>query len=291
MSQTYFTNFNQIQYSNNIVIDITERVVSDQNTIKNPYIFYPYDITNSDRADMIAFKAFNDPYASWVLYITNEILDPYYEWYLSNYQLNDFVKQKYGSIQNAMEKVAYYINNWQNGNNITPSTYDALTALQKTYYEPQYNNTKIIGYSRKKIDWKSSTNFILNIGITGPQSFIQDEIVTIKYQSNTSGKAQVLQSNSTNILVHHIFDDAFPHDTITIGPSSYIYGNESYTNCAITSCSFQANNIPADVQSYWAPVYYYDLENEKNEGNRTIRIMQQKYIPEFIKNTKKLLGQ
>ena len=192
-----------------------------------------------------------------------------------------------------MEKVTYYINDWQNGNDINISTFNALSALEKTYFEPKYNNTGIMGYTRKKIDWKSSTNFILNIGVTGAnaQSFIIDEIVTIKYQANTSGKAQVIQSNNTNILVHHIFNDAFPHDSITIQPSSYIYGNESQTNCQIVSCTFQSNNIPADVQVYWAPVYYYDLEREKNEGNRTIRVMQQPFLSSFSSNVKSLLGQ
>ena len=291
MADTYFSKFKQIQYANNIAVDLTERVVISDGVAKNPYMYYPMDITNGTRADSISYASYDDPYRSWIIYLTNKIIDPYYEWYLTQEQFNSFIKNKYGSLQQALEKVSHYINNWCSGNDISISDYNALTSLQKTYYEPNYGHTKIISYSRKKSDFKSSTNFMLNIGITGTQTFIHDEIVDIKYQSNTHGKAQVVQANNTNVVVQHIFDDAFPHDSITISGTSYIKGQESNSNCQITSCTFIANNIPVDVQAYWTPVYYYDLENEKNEGNRTIRVMQQPFLSSFSSNVKSLLGQ
>jgi hypothetical protein len=81
-SETYFKNFNTIQYGNNSVVDITERVVVLNNVQKNPYVYYPLDITDGARPDQISNQNYNDPFASWVLYLSNDIVDPYYECYL-----------------------------------------------------------------------------------------------------------------------------------------------------------------------------------------------------------------
>jgi hypothetical protein len=93
------------------------------------------------------------------------------------------------------------------------------------------------------------------------------------------------------MLVQHISDDAFPHDNIIIGPIAYVYGSESSTNFSINSVSFVSNNIPSDVQVYYSPIYYYDLEVEKNEGNKTIRLLQPDYVPDFLRNFKTLLSE
>jgi hypothetical protein len=53
--------------------------------------------------------------------------------------------------------------------------------------------------------------------------------------------------------------------------------------------SYLANTIPANELYYWTPVYNYDYENEKNEGNRTIRMMQPQYVPAYVNNVKSLL--
>ena len=97
-TETYFKNFNTIQYGNNSVVDITERVVVLNNVGKNPYVYYPLDITDGARSDQIADASYNDPYSSWVLYLSNDIVDPYYEWYLTQDQFNNFIITKYGSI-------------------------------------------------------------------------------------------------------------------------------------------------------------------------------------------------
>jgi len=294
--QTYFANFNQIQYSNNTIVDITERVVDLKNMLNNPYIYYPVDISQGVRPDMLAYTNYSDPYTSWLIYLSNNIIDPYYDWYLTNREFNNYIKDKYGSVQSAMLKVSYYINNYVDQPTIQIADFNALTPLQKTYYEPNYYGSNfIVDYSRRKEDWKASTNFILSIGYTGNSAFIPDEVVNISYISGSSGRAQVVQSNSSVCIVQHIYGDAYPapnnpNTAIVIGGSSYMYGTESGSNVTITSCSFVANNIPADVQAYYTPITYYNTEVEKNEGNKIVNMLQPTYVPGFIKNFKDLIG-
>jgi hypothetical protein len=291
MADTYFSAFNVINYANTYAVDLNERTVVLKNAIKNPYLFYPFDITNDVRPDQIAFQAYGDPYTSWAIYMTNDIVDPYYEWYLNDYEFTQFIKDKYGTLEKASTKVAYYGNNWYSDEPITTSAYNALTGVQRGYWDPVYGvGSQIIEYTRKKDDLKYSTNFIMAIGYTGNASFTKDEVINISIDNTSSGRAQFITANSTHCLVQHIYGDAFPHDDIVITANSYMTGTESNANVSYTSCTFVANNIPEELASYYSPVYYIDVETDKNEGNRTIRLLQPNYYPDFYKNFQDLMG-
>jgi hypothetical protein len=291
MADTYFSNFNRITYANNVSVDLNERTVVLKNAIRNPYLFYPIDIANDTRPDQIAFQAYGDPYASWAIYLSNDIIDPYYEWYLNDYEFSQFIKNKYGTQEKAMTKVAFYSNNWYNDDAIDPSGFNALSGLQKSYWEPVYGvGTQIIEYVRKKDDTKFSTNYILAIGYTGNAAFTKDEVININIDNTSSGRAQFVTSNATHCIVQHIYGDAFPHDDVVITANSYMTGTESNANVSYTSCSFIANNIPEELEAYYSPIYLYDVEVEKNEGNKVIRVLQPQYYPDFYKNFKDLMG-
>lgn len=293
MSETYFKNFNIITYANNQAIDITERVVVLNNLEKNPFAYYPANITNGIRPDQFTNATYNDPYASWVLYLSNDIVDPYYEWYLNDHQFNEFIGSKYGSVEKAQRKVAYYINNWVDQEPLSVETYLSLAPNQQRYWEAIFDSYgRISSYSRRKEDWKSSTNFIVNLSISGTSNFVVDEVLSIKYTNTSAGKAQVAYCNSSMVVMKHCSGDFFPYgDEVTITDTSYVYGTESSSNCIITSCTFASNTIPSEEYNYWQEISYYDMEQEKNEGNKTIRVLQQQYVPQFIRNAKQLLGQ
>jgi hypothetical protein len=289
--QTYFSKFNLITYDNSTAVDITERIVIKNASFKNPYNYYPIIISDGTRADTLAYNLYENPYYSWVAYLSNNIIDPYYQWYLTEKEMSELYRKKYGSIVNALEKVKYFINDYTNKPEISVSRYDTLSVNQRIFWEPNYNQTgKVQSYKRRKEDWTSTTNFVLAIGISGNSNFIKDEIVSIKYDHNYNGKAQVLLSNSTFCLVHHIFDDAFPHDNIVINSNSYMYGSESKSNVAILSCNFVANNISADTLNYWKPVYYYEFEQEKNEGNKLVNMLKSNFIEDFNRDVGKKLA-
>lgn len=290
-NETYFKNFNVIQYgnstSNSAVVDITERVVNLQNVQNNPYVFYPLDITDGTRADQIANINFNDPYSSWVLYLSNDIIDPYYEWYLTQDQFNEFINTKYGSLANAQQTIAFWRNNWVDQPTLTPSQYASEIAGNSNrikYWTPNVGPTGApISYSRNQVDWVVSTNQIIDVQTTSANGFIVNEIVHIP-SSNGTATGQVVQTSNTNVIVQNILSYSG-----TLNTSGNMHGTESTTNAVYTAITYTANTITADEFAYWTPVYYYDMENEKNEGNRTIRVMQPNYVPSYIRNVKNLL--
>ena len=309
-SGSYFQFFNDITYANTPAIDITERViVNNKEVISNPYIYYPVDIQEGFRADNLAQNAYQNPFYSWMIYLSNDIIDPYYDWYLSTEQFNQFIIDKYGSYQAAESKVAYYVNNWADQPDIDVATYNALAPDSLRYWTPNYNYNTIYSYSRIKEDWTTTTNFIVQLNLSGVYNFNYDEIVYITYGGTTdsngnsilqaNGQAQVLafssnaSSNTTTLMIRHLYltNNAFQYasanNTKILGTAN---GSESFANAGILNAYYVSNNISAASASYWAPVYYYDMETQKNESKKTINMLKPDYVTSFVQTTKTLLA-
>lgn len=284
MAEKYFQRFPRISYSNSQVIDITKRVKLLDTVSNNPYVFYSYDIGDSERADSFSNRYYEDPYMSWLLYLSNNILDPYYEWYLTEKELNEFITSKYGSLENAKLKVKYYRNNWENQEEISVSAYNSLTSDQKSFWEPVYRNNNIFRYKRKELDIVSSTNRIVSYTVSNTD-FVYDELCDIVFDTGITARAQVVQSSDNTVFVQHITGDY--NDTVTA--NSYIYGRESGVNTAFTAVSVSSNNISSSTESYFSAVTYYDYEYEKNEYNRTIRVIDSEYKYDIAENFKALM--
>jgi hypothetical protein len=305
MPERYFEKFPKITYSNNEVVDITKRVTLLDRVSENPYVFYPYEISSDERADQFSWRYYEDQYRSWILYLSNKIVDPYYDWYLTNQQFTDFITKKYGSIPDSQQKIKFFRNNWEKNKNenIKFNEYNSLTVAQQYYWEPIYQGANIYGYKRKENDWKKDTNKIVRYSVSATdfqlKSFLNDEIVNIVFDNYNSGNGQFVLSNTINAMVNsylqtntnlnfvylkHMRGQYETNNTsgIVVTGNSYIYGTESQVNVAISIVENEstndavlvvANNIPADEEIYWEGVTYYDFENEKNEYNKTIRVM------------------
>ena len=71
--------------------------------------------------------------------------------------------------------------------------------------------------------------------------------------------------------------------------NSYVYGIESKANSVITSISAISNNIAEDEIIYWKPITYYEYETEKNEYNKSIRVMDKDNVYTAVDNLRVLL--
>lgn len=299
MTQRYFAKFPIITYNNQAAVNITERVVIRDFPSNNAYLYYPYDLQNDERPDQVADRFLNDQYMSWIVYMSNGVTDPYYDWFIRDDAFNSYLLKKYGNLDYITAKVAYYRNNWYTDQNIITTTeYNSLPDIPKysangslyfdtakRYYEVVLTGNNITGYKRKRIDDILSTNKIVRYAITGNSTFIDNEIVHVNlgyantstntFVSTVTGSGQVLNSNSSTVTIQHTsgYVDSVIGGFIFKTTSSYIYGNESQSNCAITSYSSLANNIVDAEQIYWSPVTIFEDEFEKNNKNKTIRLL------------------
>jgi len=255
----------------------------------NPYVYYPYDIDAFERPDQISNEYYSDPYKSWIIYLTNDIVDPYYEWYMNQEEFTDHIKLKYGTVETATDKILHYRNNYDGDEAISVSRFNSLSSALVKYWNPVYSNSsKIISYARKTTDWVVNTNKILSYSVANT-SFINNEIVDIVFSNSNKGKGQIASVSNNTIFVQHVSGVYNTSSNVTISGTSYIYGRESNVNTHFTTATIVASNISAEEESYWTSVSYYDFENEKNEYNKSVRLLDNRYSTTFSNNFRDIM--
>lgn len=286
----YFENFPVISYSNNEVLDITKRVAILDTVSGDPYLFYPYEIVESERPDQFSTRYYKDPFKSWMLYLTNKMTDPYHEWYKTQRELEEFCAKKYGDLFNARNKIKYYQNDYLSEETISTSRFETLPQDLKKYWVPNYDvNNKIIEYVRRKAEWTTTTNKIVKYTLNEANTYIRDEVVDIYYDSNNSGKGQVLSVQGDTIYIQHVSGQYFTTETVDTDPGSYIYGRESETKSLFTNFAYVANCIPDAELIYWREVSCFDYENEKNEFNKTVSVLDSRFAKTMSDNLRILM--
>lgn len=285
MTERYFTKFPTFVYDGKVCRDITRRVTITQKSKNNVNNFYPFMLRDEIRSDQVADFYYNDPEADWLVYHTNKIIDPYYDWYNTNETFNLLLIEKYGSIENAMKKVWLYCNNWEEDDSaITVSTYEnQLVESWKKYYNPIWGpKAEVIGYERKKIDFYQNTNRVIQYNsISGTSnSFIIGELVDIKYGGQFIGGGEVIWSNNTVLTIKNVYGNTFANSSIT--PS--IISEATSANVVVDGFDIIKESIPLSEERFWSPIYYYDYEMIKNESKKHIDLINNGVAPFVIQD-------
>lgn len=93
----YFQYFPQVTHTSEKLTDITKRAKFYEKIQSDPYVFLPYTIEEGLRADQVAYYYYGDANLVWLVYLANNIIDPYYDWPLTSEELYDMIAKKYES--------------------------------------------------------------------------------------------------------------------------------------------------------------------------------------------------
>jgi hypothetical protein len=78
-----------------VLTNLMARASMVSETLKNPLLYYTYDIQDGDTPEIIAHKYYDDSYRYWIVLFSNQILDPQWEWPLSGDNFNRYIVDKY----------------------------------------------------------------------------------------------------------------------------------------------------------------------------------------------------
>lgn len=92
----YFENFPIVNYNGKKVRDITRRNTFVKSVSTNPMLFLPYTVKQNERAEDIAQFYYGSVDYVWLVYMANQIIDPYYEWPMDEETFNQYLIAKYG---------------------------------------------------------------------------------------------------------------------------------------------------------------------------------------------------
>ncbi len=126
----YFENFQKILYNfgNNQKIQILLTNIVHRARIRKVLqnispLYYTYTITDSDTPEIIAHKYYGNSNYYWIIFFSNDIINPYYDLPLTYENFQATMISLYGSIQAAKTTIYQYTDNI--GNVIDKTTFDA----------------------------------------------------------------------------------------------------------------------------------------------------------------------
>jgi len=110
----YFTYFPNVQHdlTNNgqrvLLRNIMRRFSVLPSVMNNKKVYNEYTIQAGERPDTVARKYYGDPGLAWLVLLFNEKHDAIFDWPIFNYDFEQYIKGKYGSVPAAQAQVYEY---------------------------------------------------------------------------------------------------------------------------------------------------------------------------------------
>lgn len=149
MSKKYFRNIPNFEYVNRTK---DGQYISNYTQVKNFFkkgklredifqdltTFQKYDIKGDDRPDNVANEIYGSAELDWVVLLSNNIVNVYDEWPLSQANLDAYIMDKYGTIEKLNETHHYESNEIKDtqGVIIFPRGVQVSAAQSVSYHEP-----------------------------------------------------------------------------------------------------------------------------------------------------------
>jgi hypothetical protein len=236
----YFFNFPIIKYESDNTNTLLRNILVRGNlreSSKNT-VLQTLNIKEGDRSDYLAHLLFQNSSYDYLFYLLNDIIDPYYEWYLSQKQLDQYILDKYNTTKNdpkyyKLKIQQYYVDDIivkYGGNNYSNSDYLVISG---GFIDAFANLTT------------NSTGGIISTTLTQKGSDINSPVITF-YDANSN---KIIKENS--------------QDNAKIAP--IIFNTETSSNNIVINTdtyNMLSNNQKLDYVSVTNTEYEYD-ENEK----------------------------
>lgn len=273
----YFDRFPLVDYNGTIAKNILARVDFTDETKKAIYSNFQFTLQEGfERPDLVSYNVYDSSQYDWLIYLSNNIVDPYYDYYRPQAEFKNYIISKYGSVASAQSLVQFYRNNWHQDERILTTTeYEALQSNEnvnlRKYWKPRLSNIgAIVGYERVQEDWVVSTNKIVELTTSVSPVGISVGSALKQSSTNARGFVDFVDTDNNKITLKHI------SGTFTAN-----------TTEGITAVTTIAQNISNDEADYWSPVTAYDDEEEKNELKKSISVIKSSYLSDVEKLFKK----
>ena len=266
----YFKKFPRTIYNKNVCLNIFARLRIAEAIGQDNQALLPYTVKDGERADQIAYTYYNDPYLDWVIYLSNNLLDPNFDWPLSEAALGEFIIEKYGSIDAAQKKILFYRAEWSSDESVlSVDQYSVLADNIKKFWSPTlgYDN-QVVFYERKQADWTVATNIIMELLVNSVSGFETEERVTTGV---AFGDVVFIDSSKNSITIKNVGGTGVFNNVLLTGDTSGATTNITGTNVINVA-------IDPSESNYWQPVTAYDYENELNQQHRNIVLLDKNFV-------------
>jgi len=235
----------------------------------------------NDRIDHLSNLYYENPGYTWLIWLTNNMVDPYFDVPLSEDDLNSHIITKYGSYSLAGRKIKLYRNNWYDNvdQTLTVAQFNSLGDGTQKYFDPVLDNVlNVAKYVRKRDDDMMVTNKV--------------QSVTISSVTGTFTVGEEVQTNGTNYaFVTYVGTGVITVQHVTGTLSGTITGQESGATATVGTVTTIAQPIQATDAAFWSPVTFLEYEQELNEAKKAIKLLDIRYASQAEADLRRIMLQ
>lgn len=274
----YFDKIPTILYNGRVAKNLVAKAQFSDQTRKDKFLYYPYSIPEATRADTLSNKYYDSPGYSWLIWMTNNVIDPYYDLPLDPVDFDRMIANKYKSTALAQRKIKCWRNNWYTDEiRLSVAQYSTLNPDYKKYYEPTLDSYfSVSGYKRKVDNSIVCSNVVAEIAVAG-QYQVGEEVSTY------TGYGFVDYCDGSYTMVSNVIG--------VIEAGQTLEGKQSLVSSPITAYTLVSNSIVFTDADYWTPVTYYEYEFDLNEGRKHIKLLDNRYKNQVETELKRVMEQ
>lgn len=144
-----------------VFTNLLNRVSIIPELLKNPLVYYQYTTQDGDTPEIIAAKYYGDSYRYWIVLFANELLDPQWNWPLSNRVFEEYVTKKYPNIQTTVEihhreKILTQYDsgtNTETVNRVKISEFDYNQLVESNYYKSLPTGDVSVAVTKREVTY------------------------------------------------------------------------------------------------------------------------------------------
>ena len=148
----FFSKYPKLLYGDKVATDIIARVALREKYANKVQLYYEYDLQEGDTPEIVASKYYGDPEKNWIVMFMNEIIDPVFDFPLSQSNFIKYLDAKYATegadINRSGSEYASITINPEIGYSVDIITTDfdsGITStntiyIDETAYNEQYDN-------------------------------------------------------------------------------------------------------------------------------------------------------
>jgi hypothetical protein len=148
------------KYGNSVIYrNIMARLSIIPAVLKNPLLYYEYDVQEGDTPEIVAYKYYGDVNRYWIVLFSNQMMDPQWDWPLDKYENPEGIHsyQKVITLTNLLDNIttvntytisqAEYNSTIEETKTFEMSSGDVIYQVEKKslsnyQYEVELNDTK-----------------------------------------------------------------------------------------------------------------------------------------------------
>lgn len=108
MAKQYFNNFPLVEYNGVSLRNIMLKSDIIRELFLGQSLFYTYEVKDGEKPTTVAYNYYGSVDYVWLVMLSNQMIDPYFDWVMSDEELQAHIIKKYGSIAQAQQLVVEY---------------------------------------------------------------------------------------------------------------------------------------------------------------------------------------